>query len=308
MKRKLLSITITALLAALAGYSGNVIAAKGSPGPPPGVGGGGGGGEETAGNNLSLPTKFIPSATATGAPALRIACGAAKTPGWDGVSADYQYDGSWYWTQKSTATWSAECQNGSQGPVSVMADWGDNLTGEGKLSAGKPIRVEMRLIEVGGDSAVRGWEVIKLTPDLDDRVATYGTKGDQLSQPFSVFDSGAKLRIEQCADSACSQVSQVIYDGLMSAEVNSTGAVVYGFNWGTMGPTNAPTPGDYRVTFSSNWTAITGVADPRASVCVAPESCSYLYIKVGQKGGGGGGKPGGGGGGPPTGGGGGPRR
>jgi len=61
MKRKLLSITITALLAALAGYSANVIAAKGSPGPPPGVGGGGGEGEETTGNNLAYPAMLFSS-------------------------------------------------------------------------------------------------------------------------------------------------------------------------------------------------------------------------------------------------------
>jgi hypothetical protein len=50
MKRKLLSITITALLAAMAGYSANVVAAKGTPGPP-----NGGGEDPTAVNHLSYP-------------------------------------------------------------------------------------------------------------------------------------------------------------------------------------------------------------------------------------------------------------
>jgi uncharacterized membrane protein YgcG len=80
MKRKLLSITITALLAAMAGYSANVIAAKGSPGPPPGVGGGGGEGEETTGNNLAYPAMLFSSDGATSKPyAFTAAEGTFKT-------------------------------------------------------------------------------------------------------------------------------------------------------------------------------------------------------------------------------------
>jgi len=63
MKRKLLTIAVTALLAGMAGYTADVVAAKGSPGPPPGKGGGGG--ETTAGNNLSYPAVLFTGSNVT---------------------------------------------------------------------------------------------------------------------------------------------------------------------------------------------------------------------------------------------------
>jgi hypothetical protein len=64
MKRKLLTIAVTALLAGMAGYTAEVVAAKGSPGPPPGKGKGGGG-ETTAGNNLSYPAVLFTGSNVT---------------------------------------------------------------------------------------------------------------------------------------------------------------------------------------------------------------------------------------------------
>jgi hypothetical protein len=63
MKRQLLKIAVTAVLAGMAGYSADVLAAKGSPGPPPGKGGGGG--ETTAGNNLSYPAVLFTGSSVT---------------------------------------------------------------------------------------------------------------------------------------------------------------------------------------------------------------------------------------------------
>ena len=286
MKRKLLTIAVTALLAGMAGYTAEVVAAKGSPGPPPGTGGGGGGGETTLGNNLSLPTLFSPSTGAQGAPSLRVQCTESpKAPGSDGEAATFLYDGSYYWVQKTAATWSAPCANREPG-LSVVADWGDNLTGDGRLSAGRPIRVEMRLIENGSlGTANLGYEVIKLTPDVADRDATYGTKGDQLSQPYTVFDSGAKLTIDKCTDTNCTAL-QPIYSGDISAEINSTGAVVYGYNWGIKA-TGAAANGVYKLTFTPNNVNIVSVVDPKANLCAgATENCTYIYVTVGTSGGG----------------------
>lgn len=50
----------------------------------------------------------------------------------------------------------------------------------------------------------------------------------------------------------------------MNAEINSTGAVVHGFNWGTQGKANAPAPGTYRLTFTANNTVIIDIADASA--------------------------------------------
>jgi hypothetical protein len=286
MKRKLLTIAVTALLAGMAGYTADVLAAKGSPGPPPGTGGGGGGGETTLGNNLSLPTLFVPSTGAPGAPSLRIACTESpKQPGWDGAEATFLYDGSYYWVQKTAATWSATCGNSPPG-LDVAADWGDNLTGDGRLKAGRPIRVEMRLIENGTlGAANRGYEVIKLTPDVADRDATYGTKGDELAQPYTVFDSGAELTIEKCANTDCSALLP-IYSGEPGAEINSTGAVVYGYNWGIQA-TGAAANGVYKLTFTPKNVNIKTVVDTKANLCAGgAENCTYVYVTVGTSGGG----------------------
>ncbi|HET8977170.1 MAG TPA: hypothetical protein VFN87_03370, partial [Solirubrobacteraceae bacterium] len=75
-------LILVATLVAMLGVTASAMAAGG---PPAGRGGGGGGGTgggstETLGNNLSVPAVFVPSTTATGAPALRLGCGPAVAP------------------------------------------------------------------------------------------------------------------------------------------------------------------------------------------------------------------------------------
>ena len=293
MKRKLLTIAVTALLAGMAGYTAEVVAAKGSPGPPPGKGGGGSG-EETYGNNLSVPTIFAPSVGQADVPALRVSCpGGSQAPTGDPVSIA----GGSYYLQKTASTWTADCANAGGLPLVVQADWGDNLTGGGRLSAGKPIRIEMLLHDVSGSFAT-GFAVLKLTDDID-RLATYGTDGTpQANMSFIVFDSGAKLRIDKCA-SATDTVCQAgnVYDGPMTAEINSTGKVVYGFNWGT-GTTTTPSPGTYKITWLPSNTWVKSAAD--GSVCqvaepvIGNQTCAYVIVTLSGKGGGRPSNPGGG--------------
>jgi hypothetical protein len=276
MKRKILIIAVATALGA-----GSALAA-----PPPGKGGGkpGGGGETTLGNNLSVPTIFVPSAGAPGVPVLRVSCpGGVQLPTGTPVAIA---DGL-YFLQKTTSTWTAQCSNAGGPTVDVEADWGDNLTGGGRLSAGKPIRIEMLLHSKAAIYA-DGFTVLKLTDELD-RLATYGTDGVPRPTSFIVFDSGAKLRIDKCsgpADTVCSSGS--VYNGDISAEINSTGKVVYGFNWG-VGTTSAPQPGTYKITWIANNTRVTSVAD--GQICT-DGSCAYVIVTLGSKGGGGGKPPG----------------
>ena len=281
--KKYLTILIATLLAS------TVYAA----GKPPGAGGGGGkpgGGEETAGNNLSVPAVFVAGSGVT-APALRIDCASSpQKPGWDGVAENYVYEDEYYWTQKSAATWSASCTTSQAGVLNVTADWGDNLTGDGRLSAGRPIRVEVGLVvnSLGFDAGT-GWIITKLTPDLEDRLATYGTNGDMVLTSYRVFDPSSMLKIEKCAvtsETGCvSFVSPPIYEGPMTAEINSGGAIVYGFNWGTQGRTNAPSTGKYRIAYSVTGVGITAVADAKANYDI-PTNQTYVYVTIGSKGGG----------------------
>ncbi len=206
--------------------------------------------EDALGNNLSMPLIVVPSASAGDLPALRGgACGGNIAP--TGAKSAMYPD---YWLQKTEATWQAQCAVAARGDVVV--NWGDNLISRPVLSAKQPVRVEVAL-ENTPASPMTGYVVEKLTPDVEDRLATYGTKGAPTSfETVRVFDSGARLRIERTDGPG-----GVIYDGPMSAEVNSVGAIVYGFNWGTKGKTARALPGAYRITFTTNATTVTGLGE-----------------------------------------------
>lgn len=255
MKKSLLATAIVLALAATP-----TVFAKGK--PPP---------QEETGNNLSFATWFVPSTV--GAPATRLACSPTAATAPSGVEcADFVG----YWCQKTAATWQAQCGNGAVG-MAVTANWGANLLGDASLKAGRPIRVEMNLTEAGG-SAGTGYVVVNLTPNLEDRFATYGTNGATQRTSFTVWDAGATLKIERCANLACDPVTgNVLDETVMSAEINSLGNVVYGYNWGTAGRTNAPTAGIYKLTFTADNTFISSA--PGAQEC-DPGNCTFVIINV----------------------------
>ena len=204
--------------------------------------------EEGYGSNLSVPAVFVPGVSADGAPALRGGeCGNAKSPT---GPMSLVYPG--YWLQKSEPVWQAQCAEAVT--MDVTANWGDNLTSRPLVSSRQPIRVEIGL-EGTPVSPMTGYAVEKLTPDAEDRLATYGTRGAPTSFPVvRVFDSGSRLRIERTDGPG-----GVVYDGPMSAEINSVGAVVYGYNWGVKGKGNRALPGTYRITFTVSRARIVGV-------------------------------------------------
>jgi hypothetical protein len=247
--------------------------------------------EDEFGNNLSVPAEFI----GVNGPILRLDCSTLPTAPYGPQYSGFPIDPSQlWWVQKTEATWQAACVAidplDSAPPIEVTADWGDNLTGEGSLKAGKPLRVEMTLTD-NNSGAKQGYIVEKLTPDLLDRLATYGTKGDSLEAPFNVYADGAVLTIETCADTACEdrQPNPTVIP--MTAEINAIGKVVYGYNWGVSGRADAPAAGIYKLTFSANNTRITSVLEtPPAQLCAAGDNCTYVIITVGTAGGGSGGK------------------
>jgi hypothetical protein len=234
-------------------------------GPPPGHGGGG---EETLGNNLSVPAIFVPSTA--GAPTLRTPCPT------DAVAASgptATYDGIAYYLQQTEAIWSAECTTASA--ASVQAKWGDNLLNGRALKTGSPIRVEMALLS---DVTATGYTVLKLTDELD-RYATYGTDGVQVELGARVWDAAAHLRI-------VSATGVVVYDGPITAEINATGSVVYGYNWGIKKSTTTAS-GTYTLTFSvSDATTITAAPAGEAGVTGFTAHSAWVTVVVGGGGGG----------------------
>jgi hypothetical protein len=266
MKKTLLA---TAIILALAATP--TVFAKGGKPPP----------HEEMGNNLSFATKFVPNAD--NAPTLRLATNAMTNPGGPECTL---FPG--YFCQKTAATWQAPWTTGAT--ADVTAGWGANLLGDAPLKAGRPIRVEMVLTELSSapaDGAANGFVVTNLTPELEDRLATYGTSGTTQSTDVVVFDDGAMLTIETCADEQCAAATSVVYDGPMTPEINSLGKVVYGYNWGTSGKTGAAQPGVYKLTYWANHSVIKGA--PGAQTCAVAYNCTYVIITVTQSAGGGGG-------------------
>ena len=269
MKTRKLVAAISAVLVGTAVLSGGVFA-KGKP-------------TVELGNNLSFAAWFVGG----GGPALRLPCDLVPTDP-DGPECTL-YPG--YWCQKTEAEWQAACVVGPpDGSVGVTATWGANLLGDASLKAGRPIRVEMVLTESGGPPDNKGFVVVNLTPTLEDRLSTYGTDGTEQTTDYTVYDNGAKLKIEQCEDETCevTKPTPILPEGPATAELNSLGNIVYGYNWGTKGRTNAPAAGIYKLTFTANNTTIASA--PGAQNCAAGENCTYVIITV-SPGGSGGGKP-----------------
>ncbi|MDN4484004.1 hypothetical protein [Demequina lignilytica] len=263
MRTRMLSLIAVALMTVA------LAAPAGAQGKPDGVGGGGppsGVGDSGLYNNLSVPTLLVSAAGQSPQPYLTMGCGTAVAPGHDEQATDPDFDG--YWTQKSESTWTATC--GVVLAASAVIDWGDNLTGSTALKSGKTIRVEASLLAPVG-AGDTGYYVEKLTDELD-RYATYGTDGTTLAEAAAdpgidlpapmtlarVWDPGAYLTIAELDKDDV--VGSTVYEGVAVAEVNSAGAIVYGFNWGQKGA--APLPGSYRITFEvSTATTLTGVFD-----------------------------------------------
>lgn len=239
------------------------------------------GGEEGYGNNLSIPTLFVPDNSA--APALRIPGTSEATspvatdeqPVWHDEITFYDQDGNatvvpagWYYEQQTDAAWQATWDVATS--AAVMADWGDNLTDAPKLKARQPIRVEMTLYQMAQDdqgALVRttgtGFRVYKLTDELD-RLATYGTDGAAVTNmPVRVFEAGATLSIQN-VDTGAWVLGGPDGGAPMSAEINSVGGIVYGFNWGIQGRKSTPAAGTYQLTFETVGTSIVAIEDADA--------------------------------------------
>lgn len=269
-------------------------------------------------NNLSWPTKFMPSVDAVKFPSVTCNTTYIQPTGSTVFFPEQEVtdkDGNVtiipegdYYLQKTDATWTADCiEDDSSDSVEVIAKWGDNLVGDGQLRAKKPIRVEVNLTENNGTSDHNGYKVWKLDPNELDRNSRYGTRGgdtlnasvsdldnffppsNPATQPYRVYDQGATLKIERCTSSACSTVDPTpIYNAFMPAEINSTGAVVYGYNWGTStkGVSTAPEAGTYKLTFASVLTNITSNADSVAILCSEPvNKCTQVIVTLTQGGG-----------------------
>lgn len=260
-----------------------VAGAKGGPPHPPGEEPG-----EEVRNNLSVPAIFV------GTSPFVVNC----TPGDDsldptgamGVLIGEIIDHPDYWVQ-GVAQWQSDCANANAGEVAAAASWGDNLT-SAPLKQGTPIRTEIGFLADPSVYPMPGYTVVKLDPTLLDRESHYGTLGIEES-PYPevrVWVAGTTLDITS-TDGQVVVADEILY----IAEINSTGRVVYGFNW------QNPVAGEYTITVHAPGIELTSTD---AGTLVDSDDDGIfdtvtLDVNVGNKGGGGsgnGGKGGGGGG------------
>ncbi len=271
--RALLGFTAVALSGVL--MASTTASAKGGPPHPPGE-------EETGSNNLSVPAIFVPDAS--GSPFTGTCPSAAVDPsGVKGVdtNADGVPDEHLDYYVQGVATWQSECTTAAANAITVGAEWGDNLT-NAPLKAGTPIRVEIGFLADPSGYSMTGYNVVKLDPTLLDRESHYGTLGGAQT-PFPevrVWNSGVTLDIRSTNGSIvpANNIDFV-------AEVNSTGRVVYGFNW------QQPVAGNYVIKVHAP-SVLLGTTDA-GTLSDSDSDGDYdtvaLEVTVGNKGGGGGG-------------------
>lgn len=262
-----------------------------------GGGGGGGGGDHgnrpdtEVSNNLSVPAIFVPSTA--GAPGLNFACGDVVDPTTVTDNATVAFPDAFdnplagmpagdYYIQGEDK-WQASCATATAGTVpdgetEVLHDvyvdvgWGDNLVGA-PLKVGTPIRVEVGLlVQDAATLGMTGYTVRKLTNELD-RLATYGTRGtgDDTSAAYAevrAWDTDATFSIT-------GPDGTVVAGPTITAEINATGRVVYGYLFKTQ------VAGTYTLTFNAPNVGIGTAASHVHS--------ASLNFDVNAKGGGGGG-------------------
>lgn len=286
--RNLMKMLAAVLIAGM--VASPMVLAKG----PLGGGGGGGGrpGEETAAQSLSVPTILV-------GPLGAIQCGVSDLapsvlmPPTGIPQAGYEVPG-YYWVQKMHA-WQAQCFRADE--ASVFGAWGDNLEGDAKLVVGSPIRVELVLINMTDYSAtipngtLQGYNVIKLQPNLLDRLSAYGhlAGGDEVGGWTDIptnFGQGSWLVHDQGITFSVLNTDTGVYAVPLgtnpTAEINATGKVVYGYNL------RVSEAGNYRIQFTSTPT-VTFTGQDAANGGMDDANNVWIDIEVLSGGGGGGG-------------------
>ena len=245
------------------------------------------GGETTLTNNLSVPTIMVGGGAFTGVTVGNETPSALVPPTGTPLTG-YPIDTGYYYVQ-GVHKWQAQAYS-TAAVVPVTAAWGDNLTGDAKLSVGKPIRVELGLFDASGVS-MDGYKVVKLEPDKLDRESKYGTlaTGDASSGysatptsfvPVRVYDGKVTFSIKKVGTTTY----PVPMGTTATAEINAGGAVVYGYN---LRVTEA---GQYEITYVTPSVTITGTNKP-ASTFTDTTVTLIITVTASGGGGGGGGKP-----------------
>jgi hypothetical protein len=211
--------------------------------------------EETGTKNLSSPVILVDQDT------MSAGFNAVTVPGKPTGNADYVKDGLNYYTSVAgtgAQTYDADLWGANwvfEGAKAVVADvkWGDNLLSHVFPGNRKqPIRVEVNLFANATTAAaygtMQGYSTVSLEGEMSGEI--FGTLGNAEALTPMVFTPKATLSILKY-DPATKWYSIVLLPPTtMTGEVNASGKVIYGFNWGKSAGLAQPGPGNYRLVFT----------------------------------------------------------
>ncbi len=211
--------------------------------------------EETGTKNLSTPVILVDQDT------MSAGFNKITVPAEPDGNPDYVKDGLNYYTSVAgtgAQTYDADVWGANwafEGAKPVVADvkWGDNLLSHVFPGNRKqPIRVEVNLFADATTAAaygtMQGYAMVSLEGEMSGEI--FGTLGKAEAMTPMVFTPKATLSILKY-DSATKWYSTVILPPTtMAGEVNASGKVIYGFNWGKSAGLAAPSPGNYRLVFT----------------------------------------------------------
>jgi hypothetical protein len=217
--------------------------------------------EVTTPKNLSTPVILVDEDT------MSAGFNPLTVPGTPTGTADYTKDAVNYYTGVGSDTytstidsdgftadqWGASFVTETTNAVASDVKWGDNLLSHVFPGNRKqPIRVEVNLFANATTTAaypgMQGYTTVSLEGEGSSEL--FGTLGVAEALTPMVFTPKATLTILQYENSTDWYSKVILPPTTMAGEVNASGKVIYGFNWGTPSGLTQPGPGNYRLIFT----------------------------------------------------------
>lgn len=232
---------------------------------------------------LSVPLIFAEGHGMTGE-ALADNTGLRGTPGTELFIEPYDditfIDGYPVYQNPSVNEWQADWEDGTTwGEVEVEVDWANNMTRH-TWTERSQVRVEVVLF-ASLATPMAGYNMYSLGGEKLDEIFVSNTTKYETTRP-TVYSNVARLKIEkldeeggnpvlEAYNSACSD--KYFVDGrndAYSAEINMSGACIYGYNWDVEDVNTNDRTGWYRLTFS---------LDPTAEYTDNENGVTYSYVR-----------------------------
>lgn len=157
--------------------------------------------------------------------------------------------------------WGADRTVVTDEPVVTDVKWGDNLLSHVFAGGNQPIRVEVNLFahDPAAFEPMMGYDVISLEGEHMEEL--FGTDGTAVELPPMVYAPGATLTILKAEEETGTYSEVVVSERVMPSEVNGSGKLIYGFNWGSPSGVANPDVGWYRLIFAVPFESVVFLQD-----------------------------------------------